>query len=178
MPCFTSQLTNLRPNFVRPLVPRQSDHVIRHMVRCNTEAYANIEATYHSSRISRHLAVSRPVEHIKYKNEHKMRAKTCKYCQIQENNNSIELASPMVSTYGSTHYCLELFVNNPPTWIPKWTYEDTFEPPLDMHHEDGKIDTGACGSLCKASHMHYMCGRLSLALWSSPLGHGQSPCRV
>ena len=42
MPCFTSQLTNLRPNFVRPRVPRQSDHVIRHMVRCNTEAYANI----------------------------------------------------------------------------------------------------------------------------------------
>ena len=41
MPCFTSQLTNLRPNFVRPRVPGQSDHVIRHMVRCNTEAYAN-----------------------------------------------------------------------------------------------------------------------------------------
>ena len=30
----------------------------------------------------------------------------------------------------------------------------------------------------KPSHMHYMCGRLSLALWSSPLGHGQSPCHV
>ena len=42
MTCFTSQLMNLRPNFVRPRVPRQSDHVIRHMVRCNTEAYANI----------------------------------------------------------------------------------------------------------------------------------------
>ena len=40
--CFTSQLTNLTPNFVRPHVPRQSDHVIRHMMRCNTEAYANI----------------------------------------------------------------------------------------------------------------------------------------
>ena len=38
MPCFTSQLTNLRPNFVRPRVPRQSDHVIRHMVRYNIEA--------------------------------------------------------------------------------------------------------------------------------------------
>ena len=42
MPCFTSQLTNLRPNFVWPRVPRQSDHVIRHMVRGNPEAYANI----------------------------------------------------------------------------------------------------------------------------------------
>ena len=42
MPCFTSQLMSLRPNFVRPRVPSQSDHVIRHMVRYNTEAYANI----------------------------------------------------------------------------------------------------------------------------------------
>ena len=42
MTCFTSQLMSLRPNFVRPRVPRQIDHVIRHMVRCNTEAYANI----------------------------------------------------------------------------------------------------------------------------------------
>ena len=42
MTCFTSQLMNLRPNFVRPRVPRQSDHVIRHMVRCNNQAYANI----------------------------------------------------------------------------------------------------------------------------------------
>ena len=42
MTCFTSQLMNLRPNIVRPLVPSQSDHVIRHMVRYNTEAYANI----------------------------------------------------------------------------------------------------------------------------------------
>ena len=42
MTCFTSQLMILRPNFVRPRVPSQSDHVIRHMVRCNTEAYANI----------------------------------------------------------------------------------------------------------------------------------------
>ena len=39
MPCFTSQLTNLRPKFVRPPVPRQSNHVIWHMVRYNTEAY-------------------------------------------------------------------------------------------------------------------------------------------
>ena len=30
----------------------------------------------------------------------------------------------------------------------------------------------------KPSHIHYMCGRLSLALWSSPLGHGRSPCHV
>ena len=42
MTCFTSQLMILRPNFVRPRVPSQSDLVIRHMVRCNTEAYANI----------------------------------------------------------------------------------------------------------------------------------------
>ena len=42
MACFTSQLMSLRPNFVRPRVPSQSDHVIRHMVRYNTEAYANI----------------------------------------------------------------------------------------------------------------------------------------
>ena len=42
MPCFTSQLTNSGPNFLRPFVLRQSDHVIWHMVRCNTEAYANI----------------------------------------------------------------------------------------------------------------------------------------
>ena len=42
MTCFTSQLMNLRPNFVRPRVPSQTDHVIRHMVRYNTEAYANI----------------------------------------------------------------------------------------------------------------------------------------
>ena len=42
MTCFRSQLMNLRPNFVRPRVPSQSDHVIRHMVSCNTEAYANI----------------------------------------------------------------------------------------------------------------------------------------
>ena len=42
MTCFTCQLMILRPNFVRPRVPSQSDHVIRHMVRCNTEAYANI----------------------------------------------------------------------------------------------------------------------------------------
>ena len=42
MTCFTRQLVNMRPNFVRPRVPRQSDHVIQHMVRCNTEAYANI----------------------------------------------------------------------------------------------------------------------------------------
>ena len=41
-PCFTSQLTNLRPNFVSPRVPRQSDPVMWHMVRCNTEACANI----------------------------------------------------------------------------------------------------------------------------------------
>ena len=40
--CFISQLMSLRPNFVRPRVPSQSDHVIRHMVRYNTEAYANI----------------------------------------------------------------------------------------------------------------------------------------
>ena len=33
---------DLRPNFVRPRVPSQSDHVIWHMVRYNTEAYANI----------------------------------------------------------------------------------------------------------------------------------------
>ena len=39
---FTSQLMNLRPNFVRPRVPSQSDHVIRHMMRYNTEAYATI----------------------------------------------------------------------------------------------------------------------------------------
>ena len=39
--CFTNQLMNLRSNFVRPRVPSQSDHVIRHMVRYNTEAYAN-----------------------------------------------------------------------------------------------------------------------------------------
>ena len=42
MTCFTSQLMNLRPNFVRHCVPSQSDHVIRHMVRRNTVAYANI----------------------------------------------------------------------------------------------------------------------------------------
>ena len=42
MTCFTSQLMNLRSNFVRPRVPSQSDHVIRHMVRCNMEAYTNI----------------------------------------------------------------------------------------------------------------------------------------
>ena len=42
MTCFTSQLTILRPNFVRPRVPSQSDHVICHMVRCNTESFANI----------------------------------------------------------------------------------------------------------------------------------------
>ena len=41
MTCFTSQLMNLRPSFVRPPVPRQVDHVIRHMVRYNTEAYAH-----------------------------------------------------------------------------------------------------------------------------------------
>ena len=42
MTCFTSQLMSLRPNFVRPCVPSQSDHVIWHMVRYNTKAYANI----------------------------------------------------------------------------------------------------------------------------------------
>ena len=42
MTCFTSQLMDLRPNFVRPRVSSQSDHVIRHMVRYNTEAEANI----------------------------------------------------------------------------------------------------------------------------------------
>ena len=42
MACFTSQLMNLRPNFVRLRVPSQSDHVIPHMVRLNTEAYAHI----------------------------------------------------------------------------------------------------------------------------------------
>ena len=42
MACFTNQPMSLRPNFVRPRVPSQSDPVIRHMVRCNTEAYANI----------------------------------------------------------------------------------------------------------------------------------------
>ena len=42
MACFTSQLMSLRPNFVRPRVPSQSDHVLRHMMRYNTEAYANI----------------------------------------------------------------------------------------------------------------------------------------
>ena len=41
MPCFRSQLTNLRCNFGSPRVPRQSDYVIWHMVRCNIEAYAN-----------------------------------------------------------------------------------------------------------------------------------------
>ena len=42
MTCFTSQLMDLRPNFVRPRVPSQSDHLIWHMVRYNTEAYASI----------------------------------------------------------------------------------------------------------------------------------------
>ena len=42
MTSFTSQRMNLRPNFVRPRVPSQSDRVIRHMVSYNTEAYANI----------------------------------------------------------------------------------------------------------------------------------------
>ena len=42
MTCFTNQLMSLRPSFVRPRVPSQSDHVIRHMVRYNTKAYANI----------------------------------------------------------------------------------------------------------------------------------------
>ena len=42
MTCFTRQLMNLRPNFVRPRVPSQIDHVIRHMVRYNTETYDNI----------------------------------------------------------------------------------------------------------------------------------------
>ena len=42
MTCFTSGLMSLRPNFVRPRVPSQSDHVISHMVRYNTKAYANI----------------------------------------------------------------------------------------------------------------------------------------
>ena len=42
MTCFTSQLMSLTPNFVRHRVPSQSDHVIRHMVRYNTKAYANI----------------------------------------------------------------------------------------------------------------------------------------
>ena len=42
MPCFTSQLMNLRPNFVRLCVPCKSDHVIRHMVRYNTKAYAKM----------------------------------------------------------------------------------------------------------------------------------------
>ena len=42
MACFTSRLMSLRPDFVRPRVPSQSDHVIRHMVGCNTELYANI----------------------------------------------------------------------------------------------------------------------------------------
>ena len=42
MTCFTSQLMSLRPNFVRPHVPSQRNHVVRHMVRYNTEAYANI----------------------------------------------------------------------------------------------------------------------------------------
>ena len=73
----------------------------------------------------------------------------------------------MVSTYGPKHNRLGSFANNPPTWIPTWTHGDTFQPPPDTHHENGKIDSGACGSLRKPSHMHYMCGRLSLALWSS-----------
>ena len=66
-------------------------------------------------------------------------------------------------------------MNNPPTWIPKWTHEDTFEPPLDMHHENGKIGNGAYELLRKASHVHYMCGRLSSAMelpigtWVKPL---------
>ena len=59
-------------------MPRQSDSVIRHMVRYNTEAYANKLATYHSSLISRDFTVSRPVEHMKYKNKQKMRLETCK----------------------------------------------------------------------------------------------------
>ena len=42
MPCFTSRLPNLRPNFVRHRVQSQSDPVIGHVVRCNTEAYANL----------------------------------------------------------------------------------------------------------------------------------------
>ena len=40
------------------------------------------------------------------------------------------------------------------------------------------LDIGACGSLCKPSDMHYMSGRLSPALWSSPFGHGRSPCHI
>ena len=60
----------------------------------------------------------------------------------------------MVSTYGSGHYRWEPFVNNPPTWIPKWTQEDTFEPPLEMPYENEKIGNGAYGLLCKASHVH------------------------
>ena len=69
----------------------------------------------------------------------------------------------MVSIYVSKHNCLGPFANNPPTWIPTWTHRDTFEPPPNTHHENGKIDNGACGSLRKPSHMHYMSGRLSLA---------------
>ena len=37
MPCFTSQLTNWRPNFVRPRVPRQSDHVMIYILLVNVQ---------------------------------------------------------------------------------------------------------------------------------------------
>ena len=63
-----------------------------------------------------------------------------------------------------------------------WTHEDTFESPHDTHHENGKIDSDACGSHRKPSHMYYMCGRLSLALlehtirtWAKPLPRA-TPC--
>ena len=85
---------------------------------------------------------------------------------------------PSSSTYDSKHTCLGPFADNPPTWIPTWTHRDTFGPPPNTHHENGKIDIGTGGSLRKPSHMHYMSGRLSLALWSSPLGHGRGPCHV
>ena len=102
-------------------------------------------------------------------------------CAIQRTCEPQRVAVGRPSRYrfnDSKHDCLGQFANNPPTWIPTWTHRDTFEPPPNTHHENGKIDSGACGSLCKASHMHYMSGRLSLALWSSLLGHGRSPCHV
>ena len=48
----------------------------------------------------------------------------------------------------------------------------------DAFFSGGVLLSASSRLVTLAYHIPYMSGRLSLALWSSPLGHGRSPCHV
>ena len=125
---FKSEPTILSPRPVRPHTPGKSEHEMRHNLVFNTEAYANRYATYHRSWIPRQVAVNRSTEHMKRKNEQKLRSKTCIYCQIPSTYVSIFNRSPMDSTYGSQSDSFGPIVDDPPRGSPIGRMERLMDP--------------------------------------------------